>query len=146
MVYLNYAVKVSHFCIYYFLACRPFTPEEMDILYQHYAKIRHELLKTYNPNEQQPTLEDALYYTIEEIYDEADDRKNYDQQTSNTINKRLGLFGDISTAISLASFLYSQLDVVTALSVVANLEKRAQYDPQFRTSFPGFLRNNAWFL
>ena len=40
----------------------------------------------------------------------------------------------------------SQLDIVTALSVVANLEKRAQYDPQFRTSFPQFLRRNSWFL
>ena len=40
----------------------------------------------------------------------------------------------------------SQLDIVTALSVVANLEKRAQYDPQFRTSFPHFLRRNSWFL
>ena len=82
--------------------------------------------------------DDTLFYTIE---------KTDEQQPIQTVTKQLSKRGlDLSAGVGLASFLLGQLDVVTALGVVANLEKKAQYDPQFRTSFPNFLRRNTWFL
>ena len=99
----------------------------MDALYKIYKQIRLQQM----PKNQ--TLEDpnVLFYTVERVNDPV------------KFHKRVL---DIGSAVGLLTFLYSQLDVVTALSVVANLEKRAQYDPQFRTSFPTFLRQNSWFL
>lgn len=114
----------------------------MDSLYKVYAKIRLEQLNKLRNDD--PDLTDhreidedeMYYYLVEKINDDGFD-------TSTDFSKR---YLDVSTAVGLASYIFSQLDVVTALSVVANLEKRAQYDPQFRTSFPGFLRRNSWFL
>merc|ERR1712242_1527 len=81
--------------------------------------------------------DDILFYTIEKNEQAAD---HHDQPP---IAKRVL---DLGSALGLATFLAGQLDVVTALGVVANLEKKAQYDPRFRTSFPTFLRQNSWFL
>ena len=110
----------------------PLTKQEMDALYKIYKQIRLQQMQNQtsdlNHNED-PTI---LFYTVEHV-------NNDDEE----LNKRVL---DVGSAVGLLTFLYSQLDVVTALSVVANLEKRAQYDPQFRTSFPTFLRQNSWFL
>ena len=52
-----------------------------------------------------------------------------------------------ATAVNgLVQAIFSQFDVVTAVSVVAALESRASYDPTFRTSFPKVLRGTSWFL
>ena len=104
----------------------------MDALYKIYKQIRlHQLQnQTASDSYEDPNV---LFYTIERV--SAGERA--------PVNKRVL---DLGSAVGLLTFLYSQLDVVTALSVVANLEKRAQYDPQFRTSFPTFLRQNSWFL
>ena len=52
-----------------------------------------------------------------------------------------------ATAINgLVQSVFSQFDVVTALSIVSALEARASYDPTFRTSFPKILRGTSWFL
>lgn len=116
-----------------------FSEEQMDSLYKVYAKIRLEQLNKLTNDDldlDDGGDEDEIYYYLIEKMDD-------DQRQSTDFSKR---YLDVSTAVGLASYIFSQLDVVTALSVVANLEKRAQYDPQFRTSFPGFLRKNSWFL
>ena len=103
----------------------------MDALYKVYAKLRHEqLLNLTKDSTEDP--EKILFYTLE--------KKKFEDKI---IDKRVL---DVTSAVGLLTYLYSQLDVVTALSVVASLEKRAQYDPKFRTSFPTFLRRNSWFL
>ena len=117
----------------FFFACKhysPLTKQEMDALYKVYKQIRLQqmLNQTSSEFKEDPNI---LFYTVERVND------------SDKFTKRAL---DIGSAVGLLTFLYSQLDVVTALSVVANLEKRAQYDPQFRTSFPTFLRQNSWFL
>ena len=116
----------------FFFACKHFSPltkQEMDALYKVYKQIRLQQMKNQTSDfKEDPNI---LFYTVERVND------------SDKFTKRAL---DIGSAVGLLTFLYSQLDVVTALSVVANLEKRAQYDPQFRTSFPTFLRQNSWFL
>ena len=103
----------------------------MDALYKIYKQIRLQQLENKTDNDNPNEDPNILFYTVESV------------KESEALNKRVL---DVGSAVGLLTFLYSQLDVVTALSVVANLEKRAQYDPQFRTSFPTFLRQNAWFL
>ena len=132
-----------HIFLHVLFVCRPFSKEEMDKLYDLYAKMRHEKLKNYktvDPWSTSGAKGDSVLVVEEQEFDEKND--------GNSIEKRIlgSPFLDLNAAVGLAGFLYSQLDILTALSVVANLEKRAQYDPQFRTSFPGFLRQNSWFL
>ena len=105
----------------------------MDALYKIYKQIRLQQMenKTDTNSYEDPNI---LFYTVETVNESSAEA---------ALNKRVL---DVGSAVGLLTFLYSQLDVVTALSVVANLEKRAQYDPQFRTSFPTFLRQNSWFL
>ena len=92
---------VFSFVNIYFLACRPFSKEEMDKLYEIYAKMRHEKLKNYSPR-RKSSSEDILYYTIEEKEDSNDDR-----DSTNSINKRFLNVLDPATVISLAQFLYT---------------------------------------
>ena len=116
----------------------------MDKLYDLYAKMRHEKLKNYKTVDPWSSSSSAKDSDSVLIVEEQEDL----EKNENSIEKRIlgSPFLDLNAAVGLAGFLYSQLDILTALSVVANLEKRAQYDPQFRTSFPGFLRQNSWFL
>ena len=104
----------------------------MEALYKLYAKIRLDQIT--NMTTLHEDNDDILFYTIE---------KNEAEHDQPPIAKRVL---DLGSALGLATFLAGQLDVVTALGVVANLEKKAQYDPRFRTSFPTFLRQNSWFL
>jgi hypothetical protein len=53
---------------------------------------------------------------------------------------------DLGTLTNVASFIFSNLDAVTALGIVSALEARTQYDPRFRSSFPSFVRRNSWLL
>ena len=115
-----------------FFACSPLTKQEMDALYKIYKQIRLQQMQNQTSDLNHNEDPRILFYTVEHV-------NNDDEE----LNKRVL---DVGSAVGLLTFLYSQLDVVTALSVVANLEKRAQYDPQFRTSFPTFLRQNSWFL
>ena len=116
-----------------FFACSPLTKQEMDALYKIYKQIRLQQME--NKTDTNPYEDpNILFYTVETVNESS---------AVEALNKRVL---DVGSAVGLLTFLYSQLDVVTALSVVANLEKRAQYDPQFRTSFPTFLRQNSWFL
>ena len=117
-----------------FFACSPLTKQEMDALYKIYKQIRLQQLENKTDNDNPNEDPNILFYTVETVNESS---------AAEALNKRVL---DVGSAVGLLTFLYSQLDVVTALSVVANLEKRAQYDPQFRTSFPTFLRQNAWFL
>ena len=116
----------------------------MDKLYDLYAKMRHEKLRNYKTADPWSSSSSAKDSDSVLIVEEQEDL----EKNENSIEKRIlgSPFLDLNAAVGLAGFLYSQLDILTALSVVANLEKRAQYDPQFRTSFPGFLRQNSWFL
>ncbi len=120
----------------------------MDQLYDLYVDFRSSMLGQNATLAKLASIEDSnediLFYALETAIDEgSDERDETDTIPKQELSKRVL---DLNSAIGLLSFLYSQLDVVTALSVVANMEKRAQYDPQFRTSFPGFLRENSWFL
>jgi hypothetical protein len=118
---------------------RPYSQEEMDKFYQIYASYRLEYLKNLTESELERLQDnDIRFYTIEKASE--DNIATGDDQL--LLKRQL----DVTSLVSFISFIYSQLDVVTALGVVANLESRAQYDPQFRTSFPGFLRQNSWFL
>ena len=116
----------------------------MDALYKIYAKIRLEQLAKFSQNSEQSedeTLSTSLSdYKIIRIQNDGENIEN------STFSKRILNPLDINGAVGLASFLFNQLDLVTALGIVSNLEKRAQYDPRFRTSFPDFLRRNSWFL
>ncbi len=109
----------------------------MDALYKAYAKIRQNQLANLTSENLADTS--AQYYTIERLRPDS----NRQEELGRNLDKR---YLDLNAAVGLLTFLYSQLDVVTAMSVLASLEKRAQYDPQFRTSFPTFLRRNSWFL
>eukprot|EP00095_Tigriopus_kingsejongensis_P012446 maker-scaffold89_size390429-snap-gene-0.16 protein:Tk12446 transcript:maker-scaffold89_size390429-snap-gene-0.16-mRNA-1 annotation:"PREDICTED: uncharacterized protein LOC100122795" len=61
-----------------------------------------------------------------------------------------GTFDDLvaaaSTLGSVVGLLFSQFDAITALGIVAALEARATYDPEFRSSFPKILQQNPWIL
>ena len=51
-----------------------------------------------------------------------------------------------ATFTTLSALLTSQYDVLALIGLTAALEARSSYDPDFRLSVPGFLRNSTWFL
>ena len=81
---------------------------------------------------------DALY----ELYVESKLESLAQNSTQDEPTARIGL-GALTSA---AGLVFNSLDAVTALGIVTALEARAQYDPRFRTSFPGFVRRNSWLL
>ena len=117
-------------------------------------------------------LVDGLYEAVVRIHtntthteeeEEAEDRI-LDAGTLTNLVTNLDLAATFSTLSGLFSFITSNLDVVTALSLVKYLENRAMYDPRsghlivsihvnmtteiicrFRESFPDFLENH-WLL
>lgn len=145
----------------------PFNEEEMDKLYKVYANIRLEQLNSYLTSLSDVHENGVVKHSIGEFY--KDEHKKAPSTTRDASQPHLALMDILSqfnehqvpghanhqfsrrvlgasSGLGLLSFVLSQLDVLTALSVVSNLEARAQYDPQFRTSFPDFLRRNSWFL
>ena len=120
----------------------------MDALYKIYAKIRLDQLKNQTKNQfsEDKNASNSLFdYSIFKLTEQEDSTGSIDGQFSKRILDTLASL-DINSAIGLYNFVSRQMDVMTALGLVANLEKRAQYDPRFRTSFPDFLRSNSWFL
>ena len=110
----------------------------MDTLYKYYrlAKRRGEPIIAHGLNLEtgEPVAEsrlgNALVSSVNSLVDMA-------------ITDPLGALG---TAAGIAGAIFSQFDVLTALSIVSALESRAAYDPGFRESIPEIARRNSWLL
>jgi len=68
-----------------------------------------------------------------------------DGQTLTNLISSIDLGSTFTTLSGIFGFVTSQLDVLTAISLVRHLENRAMFDPRFRESFPDFLENH-WLL
>lgn len=118
-------------CIFFTITmytCRPLTKSEMDALYAVYKDAHRDnrslVVHGYDIVSGRPVAE----------------RRILDPTDFTTILSAANAVSGLMQAV------FSQFDVVTALSVVAALESRASYDPTFRTSFPKVLRGTSWFL
>ena len=116
-------------------------------------------------------LVDRLYEAVVRLHtntthteEEEAEERILDAGTLTNLVTNLDLAATFNTLSGLFSFITSNLDVVTALSLVKYLENRAMYDPRsghmvvsidvnmtteifcrFRESFPDFLENH-WLL
>ena len=64
-----------------------------------------------------------------------------DSETLRTVLTTLG-----STASTVLGMLSDNSDLLTALSIIAQLEARTKYDPRFRESIPSIAKRNLWLM
>jgi len=64
-----------------------------------------------------------------------------DSETLRTVLTTLG-----STASTVLGMLSDHSDLLTALSIIAQLEARTKYDPRFRESIPSLAKRNLWLM